>query len=201
MSLDTTDVRLTTRTPYPWDGGIELRVEPSATATFTVALRVPGWTQGRLVDSDLYRPVDTNLPAATAVVNGRAVRIAVDRGFARITREWRSGDVIHMYFPMPVQRLQAHPAVVDARGRIALQRGPLVYAFESADNGAGLDTLRIPRDADIRPAFRADLLGGLTVLTGTGRDAAASRARPFVAIPYFAWANRRAGEMRVWIDE
>jgi DUF1680 family protein len=103
---------------------------------------------------------------------------------------------------MPVQRLVAHPAVADAVGRIALQRGPIVYAFESADNGINLDALVIPADVGIRPSFRADLLGGITVLTGTGLDRAANGgARPFVAIPYFAWANRGAGEMRVWIAE
>jgi DUF1680 family protein len=201
VTLGAADVRITQRTPYPWDGEVELRVEPAATATFTVALRIPGWAQGRLVDGELYRPADTALPAPTAVVNGQAVRIAVERGFARITREWRSGDVVHLYLPMPVQRLVAHSAVVEARGRVALQRGPLVYAFESADNGSGLDELRIPRQAEIRPVFRADLLGGVTVLTGAGVDRAGGQSRPFVAVPYFSWANRGTGEMRVWIGE
>lgn len=202
VTTSATATRLAQRTQYPWDGAIELRVEPASTAVFTVALRVPGWSLGRPVDSDLYRPADTDLPAPTAVVNGQAVRMTVDRGFARITREWRSGDVVHVYFPMPVQRLMAHSAVADARGRIALQRGPVVYAFESADNGANLEALRVPREADVRPSFRPELLGGVTVLTGTGVDrTAGGQPRAFVAIPYFAWANRGSGEMRVWIAE
>jgi DUF1680 family protein len=193
--------RLTARTAYPWGGDIELRVEPDKTTTATLALRVPGWSRGALVNSDLYRMADTNLPTPTAIVNGQAVRMGFDRGFARITREWRSGDVVHIYFPMPVQRIVAHPAVADATGRVALQRGPLIYAFESADNGPNLDALRIPPDAEIRPAVRNDLLGGLEVLTGTGLEGEPAHARPFVAIPYFAWANRGAGEMRVWIRQ
>ena len=193
--------RLTARTAYPWSGDIELRVEPDKTATATLALRVPGWSRGALVNSDLYRMVDTNLPAPTAIVNGQAVRMGFDRGFARITREWRRGDVVHIYFPMPVQRIVAHPAVAEANGRVALQRGPLIYAFESADNGLNLDALRIPPDAEIRAAIRDDLLGGIEVLTGTGIAGEPAQARPFVAIPYFAWANRGAGDMRVWIRQ
>jgi DUF1680 family protein len=193
-------IRLTQRTMYPWDGNIELRVEPDKTTTATLALRLPGWTRGQPVDSDLYRMVDTDLPSPTAVVNGQMVRVTRDRGFARITREWRSGDVVHVYLPMPVQRVVAHPAVADARDRIALQRGPLVYAFEGIDNGPGLDTLRIPADVEIAATVRNDLLGGLQVLTGTGLDSQ-SQPRPFTAIPYFAWANRTPGEMRVWVRQ
>jgi DUF1680 family protein len=144
--------------------------------------------------------VDANVAAPNAVVNGQAVRMAFDRGFARITREWRSGDVVHIYFPMPVQRVVAHAAVADTQGRVALQRGPLVYAFESVDNGADLESLRIPADAEIRAAVRNDLFGGIEVLTGRGLDAK-GQPRPFTAIPYFAWANRGPGEMRVWAHQ
>lgn len=194
-------IRVTQRTQYPWDGDIELRVEPDVRGTFTVAIRAPGWARGRLVESDLYRVHDSNLPAPTAIVNGQAMPVRVARGFGVITREWRSGDVVHIYFPMPVQRVLAHPAVVDNRGRAALQRGPIVYALESIDNGAALDTLQVPLDAEIAAAFRPDLLGGLQVLTGAGKETVdgVNRARTFLALPYFAWANRGAGEMLVWI--
>lgn len=200
VTVDGVPMRITQRTRYPWDGNIELRVEPDRTVSATVALRIPGWAQGRPVDSDLYRMLDPNVPAPTAVVNGQAVRMAFDRGFARITREWRPGDVVHVYFPMPVQRVVAHPALIDTTGRVALQRGPLVYAFESADNGSGLENLRIPADAEIRAAARADLLGGIEVLTGEGVGAD-GRPRAFTAIPYYTWANRGAGEMRVWLRQ
>jgi DUF1680 family protein len=146
--------------------------------------------------------MDTYLPTPTAVVNGQAVRMTLDRGFARITREWRSGDVVHIYFPMPVQRLVANPKVADTQGRIALQRGPLIYALESEDNGPDLERLRIPTDADIRTVVRNDLLGGIQVLAGDGADVGGSgKPRPFIAIPYFAWANRGPSEMRVWVRQ
>lgn len=193
-------LRITQRTDYPWSGEVELRIEPDDRATFTLALRVPGWVAGRTLDGDLYRFLQPDGPAPAITVNGEAVRMTLDRGFARITREWRRGDVVHVYLPMPVQRVLAHDAVEPNRGRLALQRGPLVYALESIDNGPALDRLTIPHDADITATFRADILGGIEVLTGEGIESTGSdpRPRPFVAVPYFAWANRGKGEMQVW---
>lgn len=203
IAIAGTRVRLTQRTNFPWDGDIELRVEPEKTATFTVATRMPGWSLGHPVSSDLYRFHQGDVPTPTAIVNGQAVRMRVDRGFARITRAWEPGDVVHLYFPMPVQRVLAHPAVADNRDRAAFQRGPLIFALEGIDNGADLDRLQVPLDADVSASFRRDLLGGLLVLSGTGHHVGASgtKARPFVAVPYFAWANRGPAEMRVWIRQ
>jgi DUF1680 family protein len=189
LPLKSGAVRLTQRTSYPWDGDIELRVEPATTSAFTLAVRMPGWSRGQPVASDLYRFERSDLPPPTLIVNGEAVRVTMERGFARVTRTWRSGDVVHVHLPMPVQRVIAHERVADNRGRVALQRGPLVYAFEQIDNGRDLAERALPRDPDLRPQFRADLLGGMTVLTnGT-----------MTAVPYFAWANRGTGEMRVWM--
>ncbi len=195
-------VRLTQRTRYPWDGNIELRIEPAAPTTFVLALRMPGWVRGRPVQTDLYRFYDVDAgPAPPAIiVNGAAVRMTLSGGFARIAREWRSGDVVHVHYPMPVQRVLAHDSVQENRGRAAFQRGPLIYALESADSGPRVDEIQIPLDAEIGTSFRPDLLGGVQVLTGMARRSRSpTRARPFVAVPYFAWANRGAGEMLVWI--
>ena len=126
---------------------------------------------------------------------------AVSPGYAYVDGPWRAGDVVHIYFPMPVQRVLAHPSVDEDRDRAAFQRGPLVFALEGIDNGPDLARLRVPLEAEVHAAFKPDLLGGLLVLTGSGQDvdAAGPRARPFVALPYFAWANRGAAEMLVWI--
>src|SRR6185436_16424886 len=117
------------------------------------------------------------------------------RGFARVTRQWRSGDVVHLYFPMPVQRVLAHERVTENRGRAALQRGPLVYAIEAVDNGGAADALRVPLERTLSHAFRPDLLGGVEVITGE------ALTRPLLAIPYYAWANRGRGEMVVWLRQ
>jgi DUF1680 family protein len=182
-------VRATQRTSYPWSGDIELRVEPAQPSTFTVAVRLPGWSRGQPVASDLYRFHQPDGPAPTVLVNSQTVRATFVRGFVRITREWRPGDVVHVHLPMPVHRVLAHAAVEENRDRAALQRGPLVYALEQVDHDGPLANRIVPLDTPIGHRFRADLLGGVEALT----------APDLLAVPYYAWANRGQGEMAVWL--
>jgi DUF1680 family protein len=184
-----TAVRVTQRTLYPWDGDVEIRIEPETRATFTVAVRLPGWSRGAPVPSDLYRFHQPDRPWPTLIVNGQTVRATLANGFARVTREWRPGDVMHLYLPMPVQRVLAYDAVQELRGRAAFTRGPLVYTLEQVDNGPRLSERVIGLDAPVSYEVRRDLLGGVAVLTGPD----------FLAVPYHAWANRRPGEMLVWL--
>ena len=192
-------VKIVQDTRYPWDGDISLRLEPEGNGAFTVALRIPGWAREEPVPSDLYRFADNRgeQPAVT-VRSGNASpeRIALDvrDGYVRVRRNWKRGDTIHLTLPMPARRVVAHAGVKEDEGRVALQRGPLVYALEAIDNGGHALDLVIPRDAALRSRFRADLLNGVQVISGEG-------SRPFVAIPYYAWNNRGAGEMAVWIKE
>jgi uncharacterized protein len=201
IALEGQRLRVTQRTNFPVDGNIELRVEPADRSVFTLAVRIPGWARGRPVESSLYRFHQPDVPAPTLIVNGETVRVVFEQGFARVRREWRRGDVVDIHLPMPVHRVLANAYVEANHGRASFQRGPLVYAFESVDNGGNLETLRIARDAEVTTVFRQDLFGGIQTLTGAGRDsrATAPQPRPFVAIPYYAWANRGASEMRVWI--
>ena len=192
-------VQMTEDTRYPWDGDVSLRLEPEGSGAFTVALRIPGWASGQPVPSDLYRYADANPAPPTITVRGRTatsepVPLDVRNGFVRIRRNWKKGDTIHLSLPMPPRRIVAHAGVKDDAGRMALQRGPLVYALEAIDNAGHALDLVIPRDASLRSRYRADLLNGVEVINGEGN-------RPFVAIPYYAWNNRGQGEMAVWIKE
>lgn len=114
-------VRATQRTKYPRSGEIELRIDPSERAVFTVAIRIPAWARGQVTWSDRYRFENPDVPASTVIVNGQTVRMTFDRGFARVLREWRAGDVLHIYFPMP-----EHQVVPAEPGCAAMQRGPLI---------------------------------------------------------------------------
>src|SRR5471032_3237524 len=199
VKLGSRTVRIVQDTRYPWDGDVSLRLEPEGSGAFTVALRIPGWARDQPVPGDLYRFADSaGEPPAVTVRSGNAspVSVALDvrDGYVRIRRNWKPGDTIHLTLPMPARRIVAHAGVKDDEGRVALQRGPLVYALEVIDNdGRALD-LVIPRAAPLRSRFRADLLNGVEVIAGGGN-------RPFVAIPYYAWNNRGQGEMAVWIKE
>ena len=114
-------LRVSQRTGYPYDGDIEVRIEPEGRAIFTVAIRIPAWARGELTWSDRHRFEYPDVSAWTVIVNGETVRLGFDRGFAKVRREWRSGDVIHVYFPMPIHRVQPRDTSCNA-----VQRGPLI---------------------------------------------------------------------------
>jgi hypothetical protein len=197
-------LKVTQKTNYPWDGMIEVSVTPARPSNFTFYLRVPGWAD-----------------QAKVAVNGKAVTGAKPGEYLAISRQWSPGDVIRLQLEMPVQVLQANPQVTDDAGRVAVQRGPLVYCLEELDQPArvvmsdlAVDLGRKP-ESQFQSELKSDLLGGVVVLHHTGvayeraasRNAlysrfgggpAQSRRVPLTFIPYYAWSNRQETSMQVW---
>lgn len=201
-----TKVRLRQETKYPWDGRVRISVDPERTERFTIHVRIPGWTGDRVIPGDLYRFLDDSREAVQIAVNGRRQDVRPARGYAPLQRRWSPGDVIELTLPMPVRRVVADTRVRDNDGRVALTRGPLVYAAEWPDNGGQALNILAPDDALFTSRFEAGLLNGMQVVTGTvaalkrSPDGGISRqSHSLVAIPYYAWANRGAGEMQVWL--
>jgi hypothetical protein len=159
------------------------------------------------VPSDLYRFEDKTALAPTLRVNGKAVPLKLDKGYVALTRTWNKGDVVELNLPMPVRRVVANDQVAADRGRVAIQRGPVVYAAEWVDNPGGkVRNLVLPDSARLTAEFRPTLLNGVEVVKGKAlslaRDASGkvnSTPQDFTAIPYYAWANRGKGEMIVWL--
>jgi hypothetical protein len=197
-------LKVTQKTNYPWDGMIEVSVTPARPSNFTFYLRVPGWAD-----------------QAKVAVNGKAVTGAKPGEYLAISRQWSPGDVIRLQLEMPVQVLQANPQVTDDAGRVAVQRGPLVYCLEELDQPAGVVMSDLAVDLGRKPEsqfqseLKSDLLGGVVVLHHTGvayeraasRNAlysrfgggpAQSRRVPLTFIPYYAWSNRQETSMQVW---
>lgn len=200
-----TEVRLRQTGNYPWDGEVSLTVEDAGGFAGTIALRLPDWCANPEVR-----------------VNGKAVdraAVTVD-GYARIDREWATGDVIELTLPMQVRRVSGHPRLRHSAGKIALQRGPIVYCAEEADNRGDLHLLHVAADAQFEVLDGATVderFAGRRVIEADGyrsnpeAPASASLYRydePVVErskqrltfIPYFCWGNRGEGEMRVWVD-
>ena len=185
---------------------MKLTVVPEKAGTFAINLRIPGWARGEPVPGDLYRFLDT-APPPTMKINGAPVPLTLDKGFVSISREWKAGDTIDSDLPMPVRRVVAHEKVTDDAGRVALQRGPIVYAAEWADNAGGrVRNLVLPDDSRLTSEFRPTLLNGVVVIKGRARGLAMDAGggvvktdRELVAIPYATWANRGPGEMMVWL--
>jgi DUF1680 family protein len=200
LELDHQKVRLTQKTEYPWKESVEITVTPRTAAEFVLALRIPGWCR---------KP--------SARINGKTVNLvpSMRKRYARIRRVWQPGDRVELIFPMPVERIESHPLVRMNCGRVALQRGPVVYCLEETDNGGSLNDIRLPRNSRLTAKHDRGFLRGCVVLTGQAfrRDrsgwngrlyrATASRTKRVTikAVPYFLWNNRAPGEMLVWIRE
>lgn len=191
------------RTDYPWDGGVVIRVTPSAGAdAFTLRVRVPGWARGEALPGGLYRFGEEQAPEATFTLNQgqrRSVFDAVDAdGYLSIDRRWSDGDELNLHFPMPVRRVFADQRVEADRGRVALQRGPLVYCVEHADVTEGeASEARVAGDARFELGENKALCGGVRTITWQNPG----EQRTNTAIPYYAWAHRGPGEMEVWLKQ
>ena len=201
-------VAISQRTRYPWSGAVKLVVTPEASARFALALRIPGWALGRPVPGDLYRYESPTPVRWTLTVNGEPVADAGDlaQGYAIIDRKWSAGDVVELDLPMPVRRVVSHEKIVTNAGLVALERGPVVYAFEGVDNDGSVFDLALTADAAISPVFKPELLGGVMTLDVVGarrvtrRDGRLEeRPQRATAIPYAAWNNRGLSPMAVWL--
>ncbi|NBB85378.1 MAG: glycoside hydrolase family 127 protein [Bacteroidetes bacterium] len=191
-------VRFVQTTDYPWDGRVAIAVDPEQATRFTVKVRIPGWARERPVPSDLYRYVEAPAQAPVVTVNGETVPLTPDRGYAVLTRTWRAGDRITLEMPMLVRVVAAHDSVAANRGKVALERGPIVYAAEGVDNGGDVGELQLETSAAYEAAWQPDLLSGVMVVEGTAYDEGSAQA--LRAIPYYGWAHRDAGEMAVWLN-
>jgi len=174
-------VKITQETEYPWNGIVKLIVEPAEPLTFALHLRKPGWCGKQAMPFEHPE---------------RETHVEETRGYVRIHHLWKPGDVVNLWLPMDIRRIEAHPRVQADLGRVAVQRGPIVYCFEAADNPEGVGNIMLPHDPKFRAEHKPDLLGGVTVIKGTARD-----GREITAIPYYAWDHREPGEMAVWVRQ
>jgi len=200
-------VQLEQTTSYPWDGAITIKVKPAQRGRFTLCLRIPGWVEGKPLPSDLYA-YDDPTPAAWSVrVNGKLMTIKPKQGFAEISRKWKDGDTVTLDLPMPVRRVAGNPKIAATRGQVALERGPVVYAFEGVDNNGSVFDAALPATAQVTPEFRASLLGGVTVLKVENAEHVlrdedgnlTNQPVSLLAIPYAVWDNRGLSQMAVWV--
>jgi DUF1680 family protein len=172
-------VEIVQETRYPWEGEVTLQLRPHHPAEFTLYLRKPAWCR----EFQLY-------------MDGQPVAADLQRGYLVIRRRWTGTEKVRLELAMPVERIEAHPAVVANRGRVAIRRGPIVYCFEQVDNGGPVRNLRLARDPKFHVEFRPDLLAGVVVVHAL--DAQGLRR---TAIPYYAWDHRQPGEMVVWVRQ
>jgi DUF1680 family protein len=208
------EVKVEQQTEYPWQGKIRIQVDPGAAREFALHVRIPGWARGEALPGGLYQFLDPPgaAPAAAndAVIlrlNGNVAPIQIERGYAVIRRSWKPGDSVELELAMPVRRVVADEKVSADRGRVALQRGPIVYCIEAIDHGGAVRDVFLSDKTPLEAAHDPQLLGGMMAVRGPGERLARSEAGedvqpvpfPLVAVPYYAWNHRGTGEMVVWL--
>lgn len=207
FKLKNNTVKLRQLTRYPWEGDIKIIIEPKRPAEFAIYVRIPGWARNQPVPSDLYRYMKKSDEKVTLKVNGEPVAPDMEKGFARIRRKWKKGDVIELNLPMPIRCVFCKKKVKENLGKVALERGPIVYCVEEVDNGPNVRRLVLSADVQLKAEYRKGLLGGVCVISGKvlsvqsstdGKVPTMDRVN-LVAIPYYAWSHRGEGEMAVWL--
>lgn len=200
-------IKLSQRNNYPWDGKLSMTVTPQSPQNFRLLVRIPGWSQNSPVPSDLYA-YDTRTEETPSIsINGKSVVYKIENGYAVLERQWRKGDAVEVELPMTVKRIKANARVIDDKGKVAMQRGPLVYCAEWPDNDGRTSTILIPEAATFITEYKPDLLQGVMtlksevpVLMVSDQDVSTTK-KPIMLIPYYAWAHRGKGEMAIWFPE
>ena len=198
---------LSQKTEYPWDGAIGITVDRATGHDFTLKLRIPGWVKGQVVPSDLYAYADNKRLDYTITVNGEAVEKTVGKdGYLAINRRWKKGDRIEFHLDMQPRTVKANARVEADRGRLAIERGPIVYCAEWPDNEFDIMTLLLNREPKFEEVRRNDLLYGITQLKTNAQTLSydeegclQAKDVTLTLIPYYAWAHRGSGKMSVWL--
>ncbi|MBX2963223.1 MAG: glycoside hydrolase family 127 protein [Cyclobacteriaceae bacterium] len=202
-------VSIELETNYPWEGKGRLSVNPDKKGTFDLHVRVPGWAKDKPVPGDLYKFKQAETPTNTFWVNGKEISPEIINGYAVIRRAWKKGDVVEWDFPMVVREIKAHDGVKQNIDRIALQRGPLVYCVEGADNDGKAWDFIVPEKTSYKTEWMPALLGGVVTISfeaqalrgGVSPAEVVHYPKTIRAIPYYAWNNRGANEMQVWLPQ
>ena len=203
IQLGETQVRITQETRYPWEGRVSVTVEVEGPPGFDLALRIPGWATGRPLPSDLYRYLKEDAEPFTLEKNGAPITYRMEQGFAVLYCNAKPGEPyrIDLDLPMPIRRVLPHEKIKAMAGKVAMERGPLVYCLEGIDHERRIADLLLPDCLNLEAEHREEFLGGVTVLKGDrmAGENTPSASTPLTAIPYYAWNNRGAGEMAVWL--
>jgi uncharacterized protein len=207
VNLGKRKVSISQKANFPWDGKVEITVNPEKSSEFNLKIRIPDWAQNEAIPGGLYKFTDHDSEPVKLMINGEKSEINIVDGYALISRKWKSGDKIEVDFPMPVRRVVADEKVKADRGKIAFQRGPVIFCAEWPDNNTGnvLD-LVIKKNAVFTTEFEPLLLNGTQVIKTTGvfmsinpeGKSKISGEQTVKLIPYALWNNRGAGQMRVW---
>lgn len=205
LKVDKKKILLEQETGYPWNGDIRLKIT-QGNQDFTMKLRIPGWVRGNVLPSDLYSYADNQKPAYQVSVNGQTVESDVNDGYLSIARKWKKGDVVEVHFDMIPRIVKANPKVEADHGRVAVERGPIVYCAEWPDNRFNVHSILLNQHPQFKVTDKPELLYGIRQITTDAQALSYDKAGKLVTkdveltlIPCYAWAHRGEGDMEVWL--
>jgi DUF1680 family protein len=190
FTLGKTDLQISQQTGYPWNGKVNILVNPKKESQFTIKLRIPGWARNEVLPGDLYSYKKASTQKVTINLNGETLAIQSQDGYFTITRNWKKGDKINLNFPMEVQEVETNAKVETNKNKVSLEYGPIVYAVEEIDNKTNFDKIDVAAGDTFKVKKEPNLLQGVNVIENS----------KFKAIPYYSWSNRGVGKMKVWLD-
>ncbi|WP_321478926.1 glycoside hydrolase family 127 protein [uncultured Bacteroides sp.] len=223
LKVQNKKIILKQETNYPWTGDIKLTVSPSRKQEFSLKIRIPGWVQGSVVPSNLYHFADKKTLGYTIKINGNKAAGKLEKGYFTIHRRWKKGDSIEIHFDMEPRTVKANSQVEADRGKISIERGPLVYCAEWPDNDFSVLSILVNQKPKFKVMYESDLLSsvqdtnkeesskttnkyGVYMIQTDAQTLSYNETGSLVAknvklnlIPYYAWAHRGNGEMAVWL--
>lgn len=202
------NVVLSQSTNYPWSGDVTITVDKNKAGNFDMKIRVPGWVRGEVVPSDLYRYSDGKQLNYAVSVNGTPVKADLEKGYLSIARNWKKGDKVEIHFDMEPRTVRAHTNVEADLGRVAFERGPIVYCAEWPDNDFDVLNVLVNQNPKIDVVSKPELLNGINELVTDAQTLKFDDSGNLIAekvkltlIPYYAWCHRGPGNMEVWLSQ
>jgi DUF1680 family protein len=208
ISLGNRKIKVSQKADFPWNGNVEIAVDPESQGKFKLKLRIPGWARNEAIPGSLYKFTDQDNGSFKLSVNGETLTPEIENGYVVIDRKWARGDKVMLDLPMPVRSVVADERIKDDLEKMAFQRGPVVYCTEWPDNSDGkVLNLVVEKGSAFSTEYIVDLLGGVQVIKTSGRQTSktldgrieTSEKESVTLIPYALWNNRGPGQMMVWV--
>ncbi len=203
IEVDNQKLLLEQTTAYPWSGKVQIAVQNDSPVKTNLMIRIPGWVMNEAVPSDLYTFQNDSFRKASIKVNGKAYAFEMENGYAVIPGKWKNGDQVEVEFPMDVKTIRSHEQVTANNGKVAVQRGPILYCAEGLDNQGHAIDLAINTRKRFKASHKPNFLQGVTILKGKGAIPYRTKQKkiPVQLIPYYAWSHRGISPMAVWLED
>lgn len=209
INVNGNNVKLSQQTTYPWNGAISINVTPQKQQNFDIKIRIPGWVRNEVMPSELYSFNDRKSTTYSVKVNGKAVESEIIDGYFTINKKWKKNDKIEVEFEMTPRTVKARYEVEADRGKVSIERGPIVFCAEWPDNDFNILSTTLSKRPTFKESFQKEKLNGIMQLSTTDAQVLSYDKSgkikvqdvELTLIPYYAWAHRGEGEMAVWLPD